>query len=331
MNKQVLLKSRPTGKPAARNFEIAEAPSESTKEGELLVKAKYVSVDPYMRGRMSDAKSYVPPFEVGKAIEGSMIAEVTKSRHPDFKEGDIVLGSLKWQKIQTVPVEKVSKLAKNSKYVSYYLGILGMPGVAAYFGLLEIGKPVAGETVVISGAAGAVGMVAGQIARIKGCRVVGITGTDKKKAFLVNKLKFDEVINYHSANMRDSIAKACPNGVDIYFDNVGGEISDAVLANINKSARIIICGQISLYNNSETPFGPRPQTIILQKSALMQGFIVSNYASRFSEGVSQLTQWLDEGKLDFHETIIKGFDKLPEAFIGLFDGDNMGKMLVEIE
>ncbi|MDP4209220.1 MAG: NADP-dependent oxidoreductase [Bacteroidota bacterium] len=332
MNKQILLKSRPIGKPVADNFEIVAFPAELAKDGELLVKAKYVSVDPYMRGRMSDAKSYVPPFEVGKAIEGSVIAEVIESHHPNFKVGDAVLASLKWQELQTVPAVNVTKLAKNVAPLSYYLGVLGMPGLAAYLGLLDIGKPETGETVVISGAAGAVGMVVGQIARIKGCKVVGIAGTDEKTEFLVDKLRFDEAINYRTTkNMNEAIATACTKGVDIYFDNVGGEISDAVIANINKGARIIVCGQISLYNNTEIPTGPRPQAMILKKRALMQGFIVSDYVSRFPEGIKRLTQWLGEGKLSYQETIIKGFEKLPEAFTGLFEGKNTGKMLVEIE
>lgn len=332
MNKQILLKSRPEGKPTAANFEFVAAPAVSVKEGELLVKAKYVSVDPYMRGRMSDAKSYAPPFDVGKVIEGGVVALVTESRHPNFAVGDAVLALMQWQEIQAVAGEKVTKLDKNLAPLSYYLGILGMPGLTAYFGLLDIGKPVAGETVVVSGAAGAVGIVAGQIARIRGCRVVGIAGSDEKNSYLKNKLKFDEVINYHTAeNIEEAISKACPDGVDIYFDNVGGNISDAVIANINKGARIIICGQISLYNNTKAPVGPRLQLVLLKKSALMQGFIVSNYASRFPEGVRQLALWLGEEKLSYQETIIKGFDRLPEAFIGLFEGRNTGKSLVEIE
>jgi hypothetical protein len=332
MNKQILLKSRPIGKPTVENFEIVDAPASLANEGELLVKAKYVSVDPYMRGRMSDAKSYVPAFEVGKAIEGGVVAEVIESHHSNFKEGDMVVASLKWQEIQAVAADKVTKLDKKIAPLSYYLGILGMPGLTAYFGLLEIGKPVAGETVVVSGAAGAVGVVVGQIARIKGCHVIGIAGSDEKTTYLINKLKFDDVINYHTTkNMEEAIAKSCPNGVDIYFDNVGGGISDAVIAHINKGARIILCGQISLYNDTEIPVGPRPQATLLKKSALMQGFIVSNYASRFPEGVRQLSHWLDKNKLSYQETIIKGFEKLPEAFIGLFEGKNTGKLLVEIE
>jgi len=331
MNRQIVLKSRPAGLPTAENFEMVAASAVSAKDGELLVKAKYVSVDPYMRGRMSDAKSYIAPFEPGKPIEGGIVAEVLESRHPDYKQGDFLLAPLQWQEIQTVAAEKVTKLNNNSTPLSYYLGILGMPGLTAYFGLLDIGKPLSGETVVISGAAGAVGIVAGQIARIKGCKVVGISGSDEKNAYLTNELKFDEVINYKTTgSLRKAIEKACPDGVDIYFDNVGGEISDAVISTINKGARIIICGQISLYNETKLPTGPRLQPTLLKKSALMQGFIVSNYASRFPEGVKQLATWLGEGRLTYKETIVKGFERLPEAFIGLFEGKNTGKLLVEI-
>ncbi len=332
MNRQIILKSRPVGLPTAENFEIVVASSVTASNGELIVKAKFVSVDPYMRGRMSDAKSYVAPFELGKPIEGGVVAEVLESHHPDFKEGDVVLAPLKWQEIQAVSAEKITKLDKNNTHLSYYLGILGMPGLTAYFGLLDIGKPVSGETIVISGAAGAVGVVVGQIARIKGCRVVGISGSDEKNAYLSDELKFDEVINYRTTgSMRKAIEKACQDGVDIYFDNVGGEISDAVISQINQGARIIICGQISLYNETKMPVGPRLQAMLLKKRALMQGFIISDYYNRFPEGVKQLATWLGEGRLNSQETIVKGFEKLPEAFIGLFEGKNTGKSLVEIE
>jgi NADPH-dependent curcumin reductase CurA len=318
--------------PTAENFEIVAASSVIASNGELIVKAKFVSVDPYMRGRMSDAKSYVAPFELGKPIEGGVVAEVLESHHPDFKEGDVVLAPLKWQEIQAVSAEKVTKLDKNNTHLSYYLGILGMPGLTAYFGLLDIGKPVSGETIVISGAAGAVGVVVGQIAKIKGCRVIGISGSDEKNAYLSDELKFDEVINYKTTgSIRKAIEKDCPDGVDIYFDNVGGEISDAVISQINQGARIIICGQISLYNERKMPVGPRPQTMLLKKRALMQGFIVSDFAARFPEGVKQLATWLGEGRLVSQETIVKGFEKLPEAFIGLFEGKNTGKSLVQID
>ncbi len=318
--------------PVTTDFEIKEAPLTALKEDELLVKARFISVDPYMRGRMSDAKSYIPPFEVGKAMNGGVIAEVIESNHPDFVAGDTVLGHLSWQEIQTVNASLVTKLDQTTVPLSYYLGILGMPGLTAYFGFLEIGKPVAGETVVVSGAAGAVGMVVCQIARLKGCRVVGIAGSDDKTSYLKDVLKVDQIINYKTEKrIRSAVADACPDGVDIYFDNVGGSISDAVITNINKGARIILCGQISLYNSTEMPMGPRLQPTLLKKSALMQGFIVSNYASRFGEGVQQLSEWLSEGKLSYQETIVQGFDSLPETFIGLFLGKNTGKMLVEMD
>jgi NADPH-dependent curcumin reductase CurA len=316
--------------PDASNFELSETETPMTHEGKLLVKALYISVDPYMRSRMSDAKSYVPSFEVGKPMDGGVVAEVVESRHPDFAPGDTVLGHLQWKEIQSINAQQATKLDKSAP-LSYYLGILGMPGLTAYFGLNEIGKPVAGETVVVSGAAGAVGMVVCQIARMKGCRVVGITGSDDKNAYLKDVLKVDEVINYHTEkDMKAAIARTCPDGVDVYYDNVGGEISDAVFANINKFARIILCGQISMYNNTEVPMGPRPQPQMVKKSALMQGFIVSNYSARFGEGIHQLAQWIGEGKLTYKETIVEGFEKLPETFIGLFQGKNTGKLLVKI-
>ncbi len=316
--------------PAVTNFEMAETPLPSPNEGELLVKSLYISVDPYMRSRMSDAKSYVPSFEVGKPMDGGVVAEVIESRHPDFVAGDAVLGHLQWQEIQTIHGQQVTKLDKSAP-LSYYLGMLGMPGLTAYFGMNEIGKPVAGETVVVSGAAGAVGMVVCQIARIKGCRVVGIAGSDDKTAYLRDVLKVDEVINYHTENdMKAAIGRTCPDGVDVYYDNVGGAISDAVFSNINKFARIILCGQISMYNNTDIPVGPRPQPLMVKKSALMQGFIVSNYAARFGEGIHQLAQWFGEGKLTCQETIVDGFEKLPETFIGLFHGKNTGKFLVKM-
>lgn len=326
------LKNRPKGKPKLTDFEFSTTEIPALQEGEILLSTKYVSVDPYLRGRMSDAPSYVEPFKLNKPIASGIIAQVLESKNNNFNKGDHVSGMLQWKETQVAKADGLIKVDPDKAPLSAYLGILGMTGLTAYLGLTEIGKPKKGEVLLVSGAAGAVGSVVGQIGKILGLRVVGIAGTDEKADILKSEFGFDEGINYNTTkNMSEAIAKACPEGVDVYFDNVGGEISDAVFTNINKGARIIICGQISLYNNTETPLGPRPQPIILKKSALMQGFIVGNYASRFPEGVIQLTQWLDEGKLTYKETIIKGFDKLPEAFIGLFEGLNTGKMLVEIE
>ena len=332
MNKEIILKSLPHGMVVPENFEMREHALASTlQEGEVWLKSRYISVDPYMRGRMSTAKSYVAGFEPGKPIDGGVIAEVVESKYPNLQKGDVVLGNLPWREQQITKGEGLTKLQKDVAPLSYYLGILGMPGLTAYLGLTRIGEPQSGETVVVSGAAGAVGSVVGQIAKIKGCRVVGIAGSQDKIDYLKNELGFDEVINYkETQNMAGSIAKACPDGVDVYFDNVGGEISDAVMLQLNRFARIVLCGQISMYNDTETPTGPRPQGMMVKNSVLMKGFIVRDYAEHFPEAVQQLAQWIKEGKLSYRETILQGFDKLPEAFIGLFTGKNTGKLLVEI-
>ena len=329
--KQIVLFSRPNGKPAMENFQTNDFELPEIKDREVLLEAMYLSVDPYMRGRMNDAKSYVPPFEIGKPITGGVIAKVLKSNSLNFKENDIVTGNLPWQQ-QCIATEiGLIKIDTSLAPASYYLGILGMPGLTAYFGLMHIGKPKAGETVVVSGAAGAVGIVVGQIAKLQGCRVIGIAGSDEKVKLLKEEFGFDEVINYKTSDdIKKAIAAACPKAVDIYYDNVGGEISDAVISNINFNARIVLCGQIALYNSTEIPMGPRLQPMLLTRSVLMQGFIVSNYQSHFEEGLSHLSLWLKEGKLKYKETIVKGFDKLPSALMGLFSGDNMGKMIVEV-
>ncbi|MGN6601425.1 MAG: NADP-dependent oxidoreductase [Ginsengibacter sp.] len=329
--KQIVLANRPKGLPSKNDFRTETITLPQLKNDEVLIKAKYFSVDPYMRGRMNDAKSYVAPYKIDEPIAGTGIGEIVETKSSDFKEGDIVQGHFPWA---TESIQKASALKKIDTKLApapYYLGILGMPGLTAYFGLIHIGKPKEGETVVISGAAGAVGIVVGQIAKLKGCRVVGIAGSDEKINMLRNEFQFDEAINYKTtSDMKKAIGVACPNGVDIYFDNVGGSISDAVISNINFHARIVLCGQISLYNSTEVPTGPRLQPMLLTRSALMQGFIVGNFKDRFREGIEQLSQWVKDGKLKYKETIIEGFDKLPEAFLGLFSGENKGKMVVKV-
>ncbi len=327
---QTVLASRPKGKSVLENFETKSIELPEIKEGEVLLEPMFYSVDPYMRGRMNDAKSYTPPFEIGKPITGGCVAKVIKSNTDTFKADDIVAGNLPWQQQCIAPEKDLQKIDIAIAPASYYLGILGMPGLTAYFGLMHIGKPIAGETVVVSGAAGAVGIVVGQIAKLQGCRVIGIAGSDEKIKLLKEEFGFDEGINYKTvADIKKAISDACPKGVDIYYDNVGGEISDAVIANINFNARIVLCGQIALYNSTEVPMGPRVQPMLLTRSVLMQGFIISNYQSQFREGIGQLSLWLKEGKLKYKETIVKGFDKLPAALLGLFSGDNIGKMIVE--
>ena len=327
---QILLAYRPIGLPTLENFKLEETELPAIKDNEVLLEGLYYSVDPYMRGRMNMGKSYTPPFETGKPLSGGVIGKVIESKAGNFKNGDLVTGNLPWQKRMISTPQGIQKIDTSFVPASYYLGILGMTGLTAYFGFMHIGKPKEGETVVVSGAAGAVGMVVGQIAKIQGCKVVGIAGSEEKITALKEEYRFDEAINYKtSPDMKKAIAAACPKGVDIYFDNVGGAISDAVISHINFHARIPLCGQISLYNSTEIPMGPRLQPMLLTRSVLMQGFIVSNFQADFPEGLTQLATWVKEGKLKFTETIEEGFEKLPEALLGLFKGDNTGKMIVK--
>ncbi len=328
--KQIVLATRPKGIPNLDDFRIENIELDALKEGEVLLEGLYYSVDPYMRGRMNDGKSYVAPFELNQAIEGGVLATVLESKSNHFKTGAIVLGNLPWKEKMIAIDKNIKKIESTVESVTYYLGILGMTGLTAYFGLMHIGKPKAGETVMISGAAGAVGMVVGQIAKIQGAHVFGIAGSDEKAKMLKEEFGFDGVINYKTTtNMNTAIATMCPNGVDVYFDNVGGSISDAVIQNLNFHARIALCGQISLYNSTEIPIGPRIQPQLLTRSVLMQGFIINNFQKDFPEGIDHLSKWVNEGKLKFKETIVEGFDQLPTALLGLFKGENKGKMIVK--
>ena len=332
MNKVILLNKRPVGKPTLDDFKIINEETPVAKDGEILLKTVYVSVDPYLRGRMNDSKSYIPPFELNKPIQSGIIAEVIDSKYSgSLKKGDFVSGNLDWKEYQVSNGKGVHKVDENEVKLSAYLGILGMTGLTAYLGLTEIGLPKKDETIVVSGAAGAVGTVVGQIGKLLSCKVVGITGSDEKVELLKSKFRFDHAINYKTTpDLKEAIKTVCPKGVDIYFDNVGGDISDAVLANINKHARLPVCGAISLYNDTKVAFGPRLQTIILTKSATMRGFIVSDFFEKFPAATKQLTIWLKENNITFSETIIEGFDNIPQAFIDLFEGKNEGKMIVKI-
>lgn len=332
MIQTILLKNRPKGTPTSSDFELVKEDSNLTpKDGEILLDTVYVSVDPYLRSRMSDAKSYIPPFELNKPIHSGVVAKVTASKHNDFKEGNYVMGMLDWKTQQVSSGKGLMKVDGDKAPLSAYLGILGMTGLTAYLGLTQIGKPQAGETLIVSGAAGAVGSVVGQIGKIMGLRVIGIAGTDEKVALLKSKLGFDAGINYNTtSDMKAAIAEAAPGGIDIYFDNVGGPISDAVLFNINKFSRTVNCGAISLYNETELPKSVSVQPFLVKKSALMQGFIVSNYEEKFTEAMKQLAEWLAAGKLTYTETVVEGFENIPQAFMDLFEGKNTGKMIVKI-
>ena len=330
-NKVIVLHKRPAGKPGPGDFKLNFEKVPVADHGEALLKTRYVSVDPYLRGRMNDKASYVPPFELNKPIRSAIIAEVIDSNGTSLKIGDMVSGNLEWKEYQVANEKVLQVIHTADRYLTAYLGVLGMTGLTAYLGLTEIGLPAPGQTLVVSGAAGAVGSIVGQIGKIMGCRVVGITGSDQKTALLKSKFHFDEAINYkNTVDLNRAIKDACPNGVDIYFDNVGGKIADAVLNCINKHARIPVCGAISMYNDTSQLMGPYVQPVLVSKSALMQGFIVSDFAGKFPEAKAQLFKWLMDGKLTYHETIVEGFEQIPHAFLGLFEGNNEGKMIVKV-
>jgi hypothetical protein len=331
MNKTIQLKNRPKGKPAFNDFKFVKEEKPSPKNGEILLKTIYISVDPYLRGRMRDEESYIEPFKLNEPIESGIIAEVIESKNPNFSKGEYVNGMLKWKEFQTSPGTGLNKVNKELAPLTAFLGVLGLTGITAYLGLEKIGKLKEGETLLVSGASGAVGSVVGQIGKIKGCRVVGIAGTDEKIGEIKDKFGFDEGFNYKTAeDLKKAIAKTCPKGVDVYYDNVGGEILDAALANMNKYGRVINCGAISLYNKTEMPTGPRPEGLLIKKSILMQGFTVRDYVKDFGPAINQLTQWFTEGKITHSETIVEGFDNVPQAFMGLFEGKNKGKMIVKV-
>jgi NADPH-dependent curcumin reductase CurA len=327
---EIVLKARPKGMPALSDFELRKTPLADLKENEVLVKTTYLTVDPYMRGRMNDKPSYIPPFQVGQPLTGGAVGEVIESKNPKFQKGDIVYGFLSWSNYSIAEGATLRKLDTKLAPPSSALGVLGMPGMTAYFGLFEIGKPQKGETVVVSGSAGAVGTLVGQMAKLKGCRVVGIAGSQEKCDYLIKELGFDAAINYKVGHLKEALTKVCPKGVDVYFDNVGGDISDEVIKLINKHARVVLCGQISMYNLDKPDVGPRNWWLLLTRSSLAQGFIVSDYTDRFPEGISQLSEWLKSGKLKYRESIVNGLENAPKAFLGLFSGDNIGKQLVKL-
>jgi NADPH-dependent curcumin reductase CurA len=299
--------------------------------GQVLVQTIYLSVDPYMRVRMSDAESYARPLAMGELMPGAAVGRVLESADPKFAIGGIVQGMLGWQDYAAVNGGELRAIDESLAPIQTALGVLGMPGLTAYFGLLDVCHPKAGQTVVVSGAAGAVGMLVCQLARIMGCRVVGVAGSDSKVAFLVNELGLDGAFNYRTtSDYFGELKRLCPAGIDVYFDNVGGAISDAVLRLINVKARISICGQISQYNLDEPELGPRWFGQLVAKRARAQGFLVSDYAERFSEGLQGMGQWLRQGKLKYREDVAQGLEKAPQAFIRMLHGMNIGKQLVQV-
>jgi len=331
VNRQFKLAARPVGMPKESDFALVEIPMPVPGEGQVLVKTSFLSVDPYMRGRITGVRTYADPVNVGDVMVGGAVGQVVESHHAGFAAGDFVLGQWGWQEYAVVEGQMLHKLNPSLAPVSTALGVLGMPGMTAYFGFLEICKPIPGEVTVVSGAAGAVGSLVGQIAKNKGCRVVGIAGTDQKVHWLVNELGFDAAFNYKTApDLMAKLKELCPHGIDCYFDNVGGAITDAIFPLMNVFGRVSVCGQISMYNQEKPEPGPRLLPFTLVKQLKVEGFIVTRWQSRWGEGIVQMAQWLKEGKLQYREDIVEGFGNTVKAFIGMLQGDNTGKMLVKI-
>ncbi|PSV26130.1 MULTISPECIES: NADP-dependent oxidoreductase [unclassified Photobacterium] len=334
-NRQLLLASRPVGAPTPENFHLTETTIPSPQQGELLLKTVYLSLDPYMRGRMSDKKSYAEPVGINEVMVGGTVCQVTASHHPDYQVGEWVLAYSGWQDYAVSNGEGLIKLGMNPSHPSYALGVMGMPGFTAYMGLLDIGQPKQGDTIVVAAATGAVGSMVGQIGKIKGCRVVGIAGGNEKCQYAKETLGFDECIDHHAADFAQQLADACTDGIDIYYENVGGKVFDAVLPLLNTGARIPLCGLISQYNATSLPDGPDRMNMLmgqlLVKRIKMQGFIIfDDYAHRYDEFAQQMSQWLAEGKIHYREDRVEGLEQAPHAFIGLLEGKNFGKVVVKV-
>jgi NADPH-dependent curcumin reductase CurA len=334
MNRQIVLVSRPYGEPTLENFKLTEAPIPAIGSHQMLLKTKYLSLDPYMRGRMSDAKSYVPPFVVGEPLGGGTVSEVVASNNPKFAVGDTVLAFGGWQEYSVSEGTGLRKLDPGAAPVSLALGVLGMPGLTAFGGLLNIGLPKPGETLVVAAAAGPVGSAVGQIGKIKGCRVVGIAGGQKKVDYLRNELGFDAAVDHRSPRLKEELKAACPDGIDIYFENVGGAVWDAVFPLLNNFARVPLCGLVANYNATSAPEGPDRSAgllrAILTKRLRIQGFIVYDYAHQTQEFLQEMSAWIRAGKVKYCEDVVQGLGNAPEAFIGLLKGTNFGKLLVKV-
>src|SRR6516165_8923082 len=328
-NRQVLLKRRPTGAPTTSDFEIAEAPLPDAGEGEVLVRGIYLSLDPYMRGRISGARSYARPVDVGAVIEGRVVGQVARSRDPAFREGDCVYGGYGWQLYSAVPGKDLLKLDPAEAPLSTALGVLGMPGLTAFVGLSEIGRPQRGETVVVSAASGAVGAVVGQLARRAGAHAVGIAGGADKCRYVEAELGFDACIDHRSGDLGAALDRACPNGIDVYWENVGGAVQHAVFPRLNDFGRAVMCGMVSEYNDVEPRPGPNLMAVV-RKRIKIQGFIVSDQWQRFGEYRAMAAPLVRSGELKYREDIVDGLERAPEAFIGLLQGRNFGKLVVKL-
>jgi hypothetical protein len=334
-NRQWVLASRPNGAPSLSDFGWLESDIPKPKQGEVLLRTIYLSLDPYMRGRMNDAKSYADPVAINQVMVGGAVCRIDASKHPDYEVGEWVVAFSGWQDYAISDGEGLMRLGKQPTHPSYALGVLGMPGLTAYMGLLDIGQPIAGETVVVAAATGAVGSIVGQIAKLKGCKVVGIAGGEEKCRSAVNELGFDYCLDHKSPNLYKQLSKACEGGIDVYFENVGGKVFEAVLPLLNASARIPLCGLVSQYNATALPDGPDRMALLmgslLVKRIKMQGFIVTeDYGHRYREFSNAMMQWLQEGKITYRENLVNGLDNAVSAFIGLLEGDNFGKLIIRV-
>jgi NADPH-dependent curcumin reductase CurA len=329
-NHQFRLAARPQGLPKASDWDFVTTPAAAPQTDEILVQTKFISLDPAMRGWMNEGKSYVPAVKIGEVMRALAVGEVLESADEHFAPGDFVSGPLGVQEFSTLKAASCQKIDASLAPLPVFLNLLGMTGMTAYFGLLEVGEPKAGETVVVSGAAGAVGAAVGQIAKITGCRVVGIAGGAEKCKYIVDELGFDAAIDYKAEDVAQGLKRACPDGIDVYFDNIGGEILDACLARINLRARIVICGAISQYNSTTAIKGPANYLSLLVNRARMQGMIVFDYADRYHSAAKEMAGWMRDGKLHGREDIVEGIKNFPSALLKLFSGENFGKLVLKV-
>jgi NADPH-dependent curcumin reductase len=335
INKQWLLASRPTGAPTLINFKLNSTAKPIPKQGEILLRTVYMSLDPYMRGRMNDTKSYADPVAINEVMVAGAVCQVEQSNNDNYQVGDWLVAFSGWQEYAISDGSDLLKISEQLPSLSYALGVFGMPGLTAYMGLLDIGQPSAGETLVVAAATGAVGSLVGQIGKIKGCKVIGIAGGKEKCQYAINELGFDDCIDHKAADFAQQLAQACNTGIDIYFENVGGKVFDAVLPLLNSCARIPLCGLISQYNATELPAGPDRLSLLMAtlliKRIKMQGFIVfDDYGHRYNEFIAQMSEWVTSGQIKYKEQIVSGLEKAPQAFMGLLQGENFGKLVIQV-
>ena len=330
-SREIRLKSRPVGMPNEKNFELVETRIPEPRDGEVLVRNLYMSVDPYMRGRMNERKSYVPPFSLGKPLEGSCVGRIIASHSDQFKPGDFVQSMFGWREYYLSDGTGLTKIAPGAVPVQAYLGVLGMTGFTAYVGLLDIGQPREGENVFVSAASGAVGSIVCQIGKIKGCRVAGSAGSARKIDWLRQEAGIDAALNYKDTDdLGAAVGRLCPDGIDIYYENVGGSHLTAALGHMNNNGRMVLCGMISQYNAKKPVPGPENLFLAITKRLRIQGFIISDHADRHNQFITDMKKWISDGKIRWKETVVDGIENAPKAFVGLFKGENFGKMLVRV-